>query len=65
MCIFGRSKPKTPPPQPIAQPDNAEATRRAGMEARVRRMRAGAAANVLTSPDGIPSATTSTMGGVA
>lgn len=61
MCIV--PKVKTPAPQQIAAYDNTEATRTADAEARLRRRRAGAAANVLTSATGIPS--TTTMGGVA
>ncbi len=53
MCIF-RSMPQ---PRPIQLPasDNREAFRQASIEARLRRRRAGAAANVLTGPSGIPS----------
>jgi hypothetical protein len=50
------------PPQ-VASYDNAEALNQADIEARLRRRRAGPAANVLTSPTGIP--VTATMGGVA
>ncbi len=61
MCIM----PKMPTAQPVrvAATDNAEASRQADIEARLRRRRAGAAANVLTSARGIPS--TPKMGGVA
>jgi hypothetical protein len=62
MCIFGQKSAPAPARQAVAMPDNAEATRQAGMEARIRRARSGAAANVLTSPDGIPSTTTRKMG---
>jgi hypothetical protein len=41
-------------PQRIAAYDNREATEAADTEARLRRRRAGAAANVLTGPMGIP-----------
>ncbi len=41
----------------IASTSNAEALREQDAEARLRRRRAGAATNVLTSPTGIPSAT--------
>ena len=47
----------------IAATDNSEATQAADIEARLRKRRAGAAANVLTSATGIPS--TSQLGGVA
>jgi hypothetical protein len=53
----------TAAPAIIAAPNNAEATFQADMAARMRRARAGAAANVLTGPTGIPS--TPTLGGVA
>jgi hypothetical protein len=61
MCVF--KTPKAPGPQKIGAIDNSEAVRTADLEARLRRRRAGAGANVLTSPSGIPS--TSTLGGVA
>jgi len=38
----------------IAAPDNREAIEQGRMEMRLRRIRAGAAANILTSPTGIP-----------
>lgn len=60
MCFF--SAPKIEKPQ-VAAYDNQEALRQADMEARLRRRRAGSAADVLTSPTGIPS--TPTLGGVA
>jgi hypothetical protein len=50
------------PPQ-VASYDNVEAMNQADIEARLRRRRAGPAANVLTGPTGIPA--TKTMGGVA
>jgi hypothetical protein len=43
-----------PRPALIAATDNAEATRAASLEAALRRRRAGAGANILTSPRGIP-----------
>ncbi len=54
-----------PQPRPIqmAATDNREAMRQADMEARLRRRRRGAAANVLTAPSGIPMV--SRMGEVA
>lgn len=60
MCFM-----KTPKPQPlqVAAFDNQEATQQADIEARLRKRRAGAAADILTGPTGIPS--TPTMGGVA
>lgn len=55
MCVF--RSPSVPQPRPVqmAATDNREALRQADMEARLRRRRRGAAANVLTSPGGIPS----------
>lgn len=61
MCGFG-SKPRVPA-QRVAAMDNTEANQQADIEARLRRLRAGAAANVLTSQTGIPASTT--MGGAA
>lgn len=49
--------------QQIAAYDNTEAIAAADAEARLRRRRIGAAANILTGPTGIPS--TATLGGVA
>lgn len=62
MCL---SKPKIPKPavQQIAATDNAQAYIEADIEQRLRRRRAGAAADVLTGPGGIPA--TPTMGGTA
>jgi hypothetical protein len=59
MC-FATSRPR---PTPIAAIDNREALAAGRTEALLRRRRAGAAADVLTSPMGIP--TTATLGGVA
>lgn len=60
MCFMKAKVPATPA---VAATDNAEASATADLEARLRRRRAGAAAQVLTSPTGIPS--TPTMGGIA
>ncbi len=60
MCIV--SAPKISPLK-VAAYDGAEALTQASLETRLRKRRAGAAANVLTSAIGIPS--TPTMGGVA
>lgn len=66
MCdLFRRQPAVRPVQQAIAAPDNAEAVRRGNMEARLRRMRAGAAANILTGPSGIPAGAAPTMGGNA
>jgi hypothetical protein len=55
MCL---KKPKMPSfkpaPQLIPATDNLEARRAADMEALLRRRRAGAAADILTGPGGIP-----------
>lgn len=58
MC-FGikNAAANTPAPQLIAAYDNREAVQQGNIAAWLRRLRAGAAANVLTSPVGIPSAT--------
>lgn len=60
MCLI--KSPKIPTPA-VASTDNAEAMAQGDMEARLRRRRAGAAADVLTGASGIPA--TGTMGGVA
>jgi hypothetical protein len=60
MCFMPKIK---TPSQAVAATDNTEAQAQADLEARLRKRRAGAAANVLTSPTGIPS--TATLGGVA
>lgn len=67
MCVIPKM-PKMPtatasPVQRVASPDNTEAIRQSSLEARLRRRRAGAAADVLTGPSGIPA--TATMGGIA
>tara|TARA_R110000868_G_scaffold54164_4_gene169606 strand:+ start:9157 stop:9342 length:186 start_codon:yes stop_codon:yes gene_type:complete len=53
MC-FAPKSPSIAAPR-IAATDNREATQQADIMARLRKRRAGAAANVLTSPVGIPS----------
>lgn len=50
-------------PLQVAAVDNQQATAQSDLEARLRKRRAGAAADILTSPRGIPA--TPTMGGVA
>lgn len=54
MCL---SKPRIPKPPAAMLPDpgNAEAQRQADLEAALRRRRRGAAADILTSPVGLPS----------
>lgn len=53
MCFM--KPPKIDVPDPIRPAiDNTEAQRQADIEAALRRRRAGAAANVLTSPIGVP-----------
>lgn len=61
MCIGGGA-PQVQKTQ-VAAYDNREALQQADLEASLRRRRAGAFANVLTGPRGIPS--TPTLGGVA
>ena len=46
----------------VASADNTTAIREADMQARLRRRRAGAAAQVLTSPLGVPSGASATVG---
>lgn len=65
MCL---PKPKMPSVTAATKPqvaayDNTEAIKSADVEARIRRRRAGPAADVLTSPLGIPSGSSSTLGG--
>lgn len=59
MCF---ARPSIPTPA-VAAIDNSAAIQQADLEARLRRRRAGAAADILTSPVGIPA--TRTLGGVA
>jgi hypothetical protein len=63
MCLSA-PKVSAPAPAQVAAYDNTEAVRQADIEARLRRRRSGAAANVLTGPTGL-SRTTPTLGGVA
>ncbi|WP_182446631.1 hypothetical protein [Cereibacter sphaeroides] len=60
MCVFKPPKIEKPP---VAAVDNSEALAQADIEARLRKRRAGAAADVLTGPTGIPA--TQTLGGAA
>lgn len=53
MCLISSPSPSAAP-QLIAAPQSPEASAAADIEARLRRRRAGAAANILTSPTGIP-----------
>lgn len=62
MCFMPKIKTPTPAVQQIAAYDNTEAIKQSDLEASLRRKRAGAAAQILTSPTGIPS--TATLGGV-
>ncbi len=62
MCLFSKA-PATPAPAIIPAGTNLASKRQGDIEARLRQMRAGAAANILTSPRGIPA--TSTLGGIA
>jgi hypothetical protein len=61
MCFRPRM-PRNTQPQ-IASYDGEEAITQADIEARLRKRRAGVAADILTSPSGIPA--TATLGGVA
>lgn len=61
MCFA--PKIASPAVQQVAATDNAEANRLADIEASLRRRRAGAAANIITGPRGIPS--TAKLGAVA
>ncbi len=54
MCISQTKMPSIAAPK-IAATDNREANQQGDIEARLRKRRAGAAANVLTSAIGIPS----------
>ena len=60
MCLVKQPKPR---PVQVASYDNAEAVQQSDIEARLRRRRAGAAANILTGSSGIPA--TSKLGGAA
>lgn len=65
MCFGGRPQ-VAAAPMLIPATQNPEAQRQADLEAALRRRRAGAAHDVLTSPTGIPQAvSTSKLGGVA
>lgn len=61
MCLMKTPKPAGP--LQVAAYDNQEALNQSDIEARLRRRRAGAAANILTGATGIPS--TKSLGGVA
>ena len=61
MCMM--KAPSSPGPLKVAAYDNQEALNQGDIEARLRRRRAGAAANILTGATGIPS--TKSLGGVA
>lgn len=63
MCVFSKPKITTAAATQVAAADNQEAVQQADIEARLRKRRAGAAANVLTSASGIPA--TTTLGGTA
>lgn len=60
MCLMKAAKSS---PLQVAAYDNQEAMQQADIEARLRKRRAGAAADILTGPSGIPY--TATLGGVA
>lgn len=65
MCFMKSQSMPAAAPQLIPSTQNVEAQQQADLEAALRRRRAGAAANILTSPVGIPSGTTAQLGGVA
>lgn len=60
MCVGRPRMPAAQKPQ-VAAYDNTEALKQGDIEARLRRRRAGAAADILTGPSGIPA--TTTLGG--
>ena len=62
MCIYQNQTTTTAPPAIIPAGRNLASQRQGDMEARLRKLRGGAAANILTSARGIPA--TNTMGGV-
>ena len=62
MCLIKTPKISSPA-VPLASENNREALAQSDLEARLRRRRAGAAADVLTGARGIPA--TATMGGIA
>ncbi len=65
MC----SAPKIDIPKPTAirvgAPDNREAVEQGNLEARLRKRASGAAANILTSPLGLPAGTVRSLGATA
>jgi hypothetical protein len=63
MCVF-RSPKTEAVAAPILAASSEPAQREGDLEARMRRMRAGAAADVLTSPQGLGGSTAMTFGGV-
>lgn len=66
MCFFRNSSAPPAAPRVLASTDNREARQQGQLEMALRRRRAGAAANVLTSAVGIPAGTSSaTMGSPA
>ena len=62
MCFFQSQASPAPRPVIIPATDNRASQQQGDIEARLRKLRAGAAANILTSPRGIPA--TNTLGGV-
>ncbi len=55
MCLMKKPAMPKPAAAMLPDPNNAEARRQADLEAALRRRRAGAAADILTSPVGLPS----------
>ncbi len=62
MCLYQKQATAAPRPAIIPATTNQESQRQGDIEARLRQLRGGAAANILTSPRGIPA--TNTLGGV-
>lgn len=55
MCLFNAKAPDIKQPS-VPDPGGREAVEQGRLESRLRRRRAGAAADILTSPTGIPAA---------
>lgn len=64
MCL-GMQRSAVPEVSAPPDPETAEANAQAALQTKLRRRRAGAAADVLTSPLGIPAGTATRMGDVA
>lgn len=62
MCLVKNTATAVAQPAIIPATTNRDSQRQGDLEARLRQLRGGAAANILTSPRGIPA--TNTLGGV-